>query len=162
MKYRLFKEEGGWGVFTTSQPKLEYGMKHPDVARLRKRLAITQGYIKPDSLDEDFFDQTLHNQVVIFQQRNGLDPDGVVGKATIEALNIPVEERIESIEANLERWRWIRDDLGERYIRVNIANFELRVMENDIPVFEMSCDRWKTVQANPGIRFSAEVSGTES
>lgn len=136
VKYRLFEEAGGWGVFTTSQPKLEYGMRHPDVASLRKRLAITQGYIKPDSADEDLFDQTLHDQLVIFQLRNGLDTDGVAGKATIEALNIPVEERIESIEANLERWRWIRDDLGEQYIWVNIANFKLRVMENDNPVFE--------------------------
>ena len=135
-KYRHLKEEGGWGVFTTSLPKLEYGMRDSDVISLRKRLSITQGYIRPDSTDENLFDKTLYDQVVIFQQRNGLLSDGVVGKTTIEALNIPVEERIETIEANLERWRWISDDLGKFYIRVNIANFELRVMENNKPVFE--------------------------
>jgi murein L,D-transpeptidase YcbB/YkuD len=111
-------------------------MSHPDVASLRKRLAVTQGEIKPDSLDENFFDKTLRDQVIIFQQRNGLDTDGVVGKGMINALNIPVEERIETIKANLERWRWINDDLGELYIRVDIANFSLRVMENGKPVFE--------------------------
>ena len=135
-EYRHLKEEGGWETFTTNLSKLEYGMIHPDVASLRKRLSVTQGYIKSDSANEDLFDKTLQDQVVIFQQRNGLLSDGVVGKATIDAFNIPVEERIETIEANLERWRWISDDLGKLYIRVNIANFELRVMENDKPVFE--------------------------
>jgi L,D-transpeptidase YcbB len=135
-KYRHLKDEGGWGTFTTSLPKLEYGMRHPDVSNLRKRLGITEGELKTDSADMDLFDEALRDEVVIFQQRNGLNTDGVVGKATIEALNIPVEERIETIEANLERWRWISDDLGEKYIRVNIANFELRVIENNKSVFE--------------------------
>jgi len=73
---------------------------------------------------------------MLFQLRNGLAADGVVGKATIEAMNIPVEDRIATIEANLERWRWLSDDLGESYIKVNIANFELQVIEKDDMVFK--------------------------
>jgi len=110
---------------------------HSDVSLLRKRLAITQGYIEFKPEDEYLFDQALLDQVIIFQQRNGLESDGVVGKLTIEALNIPVKDRIETIEANLERWRWIGDDLGNRYIRVNAADFELRVMENDTVAFKL-------------------------
>jgi murein L,D-transpeptidase YcbB/YkuD len=72
---------------------------------------------------------------MLFQLRNGLTTDGVIGKATIEAMNVSVEDRIASIEANLERWRWLSDDLGERYIKVNIANFELQVIENGDMVF---------------------------
>ena len=60
----------------------------------------------------------------------------MVGKATVEVLNIPVEERIRTIEANLERWRWISEDLGDRYIRVNTAEFELRAIENEMLVFQ--------------------------
>jgi murein L,D-transpeptidase YcbB/YkuD len=135
-KYRQLQADGGWKTFSTMLPKLEFGMSHPDVDSLRKRLAVTQGYIKPDSVDKNLFDKSLLDQVIIFQQRNGLDADGVAGKGTISALNIPIEERIETIEANLERWRWISDDLGELYIRVDIANFNLQVMEKDKPVFE--------------------------
>jgi murein L,D-transpeptidase YcbB/YkuD len=135
-KYRQIEAEGGWGYFNTSFPKLEKGIMHSDVSMLRKRLAITQGYIEFNPEDEYLFDQALHDQVIIFQQRNGLESDGVVGKLTIEALNIPVKDRIETIEANLERWRWIGDDLGNRYIRVNAADFELRVMENDTVAFQ--------------------------
>jgi murein L,D-transpeptidase YcbB/YkuD len=135
VKYRKLEEKGGWPNFSTSLPKLEKGMSHPDVSLLRKRLAVTQGDIKCNPEDTNLFDQNLYDQVVLFQQRNGLDADGVVGKATIAAINIPVHQRIEAIEANLERWRWISDNLGERYIRVNIANFELQVIENGEAVF---------------------------
>jgi murein L,D-transpeptidase YcbB/YkuD len=111
-------------------------MNHPDISLLRKRLSVTQGKIELSPEDSNLFDQNLYDQVVLFQQRNGLDADGVVGKTTIAALNIPVRRRIESIEANLERWRWISDDLGDRYIRVNIAGFELQVIEKGKVVFQ--------------------------
>lgn len=129
-RYRQIDSAGGWGTFITSLPKIEKGMRHPDVSSLRKRLAVTQGPIGFDPEDEEFFDQALHDQVVVFQQRNGLEADGVAGKSTVEALNIPVSERISTIEANLERWRWLSDDLGENYIMVNAADYNLRFFGN--------------------------------
>jgi len=111
-------------------------MCDPDIVLLRNRLAITQCYIEDTIDDKYLFDQSLQEQVMLFQSRNGLTADGVVGKATIEAMNIPVEDRIATIEANLERWRWLSDDLGESYIKVNIANFELQVIEKDDMVFK--------------------------
>lgn len=134
-EYRQIQENGGWGRFNTLLPKLEKGACHSDIALLRKRLAVTQGYISETIEDKDLFDQSLYEQVIRFQLRNGLVADGVVGKATIEALNIPVEDRIATIEANLERWRWLSNDLGERYIKVNIANFDLQIIEKDDLVF---------------------------
>ena len=135
-EYHQIQDKGGWGRFSTILPKLEKGMYTQDIALLRNRLAITQWYIE-DTIDDKFlFDQSLHEQVMLFQLRNGLAADGVVGKATIEAMNIPVEDRIATIEANLERWRWLSDDLGESYIKVNIANFELQVIEKDDMVFK--------------------------
>ncbi len=134
-KYRLIEDNGGWELFFTGMAKIEEGMVHPDIARLRRRLAVTQGPVDPDTPDSNLFDKTLYNHVVLFQRRNGLTPDGIVGRATIEALNITVQERIASIEANLERWRWLSEDLGRRYIRVNIANYDLHVIEEGRVVF---------------------------
>jgi L,D-transpeptidase YcbB len=116
-------------------PKLEKGLRDPEVANLRNRLSITQGNIGFNIEDKDLFDQSLHDQVVLFQRRNGLVADGVVGRATIEALNIPVEDRIATIKVNLERWRWLSNNLGNKYIMVNIANYELQAIENDKIVF---------------------------
>lgn len=135
VEYRRIKDKGGWGRFNTILPKLEKGMCDPDIALLRNRLAIIQVYTENDTVNKNLFDHSLYKQVMIFQLRNGLTADGVVGKATIEAMNIPVEERIATIEANLERWRWLSNDLGERYIKVNIANFDLQVIEKDDMVF---------------------------
>jgi murein L,D-transpeptidase YcbB/YkuD len=36
--------------------------------------------------------------------------------------------RVRQIELNMERWRWLPRELGDRYILVNIANFTLDVI----------------------------------
>ncbi len=135
-KYLEIKSRGGWERFTTHLPKLGLEMHDPDVVMLRERLEVTQGRIDFDPEDPELFDQSLLEHVKLFQRRNGLTADGVVGRGTKEALNISVEERIASIEANLERWRWLSEDLGERYIKVNIADFELQAIEKDRMVFQ--------------------------
>jgi murein L,D-transpeptidase YcbB/YkuD len=66
-----------------------------------------------------------------------LDIDGVVGPATLSALNVPTAARVSQIEVNMERWRWLPEDLGRRYVFVNIANFELDVVEDKREVITM-------------------------
>jgi murein L,D-transpeptidase YcbB/YkuD len=87
--------------------------------------------------DATLFDATLERAVRTFQQRHGLDADGIVGLQTLAALNIPVEERIRQLEINMERWRWVPRELGPRYLLVNIANFALEVVEQNHPVLTM-------------------------
>ena len=65
-----------------------------------------------------------------FQQRHGLPANGVLDRATIEALNVPVEDRILQIELNLERWRWQGWEPGERTILVNVPTFQLHAYED--------------------------------
>ena len=72
-----------------------------------------------------------------FQRRHGLEPDGVVGAGTAAALNVSAAERLTQIRANLERWRWITQELGERYILVNIADFRVGVVEAGREVLSM-------------------------
>jgi len=84
-----------------------------------------------------------------------LAQDGVVGPATLEALNVPVEERIRQIEVNMERWRWLPQTLGTRYLLVNIANFELGVMEDSRRVMSLRAIVGKPYQRTPA--FNAEM-----
>lgn len=60
-----------------------------------------------------------------FQQRHGLQPDGVLGKSTIEALNIPVAQRVIQLELALERLRWLPELDSGPLIIVNIPSFQL-------------------------------------
>ncbi len=77
-------------------------------------------------------------------------------------MNVPVGDRIDSLIATMERVRWIPEDLGKKFIIVNIAAFELRRFDNGIekermrvvvgkpyhrtPVFS---DRIRYVEFNP-------------
>jgi len=98
---------------------------------------------------DDFFDRGLELAVRRFQKRHGLTDDGVVGPATLEALNVPVAERLRQIELNLERWRWLPEDLGRRYILVNIADFELEVVEDGRRVLAMRVVTGKKMRLTP-------------
>jgi murein L,D-transpeptidase YcbB/YkuD len=72
-----------------------------------------------------------------FQIRHGLVDDGVIGRKTLAAMNVSVDERIRQMELNLERWRWMPKSFGKRHIRVNVADFRLDVIENGKSVMHM-------------------------
>lgn len=134
------QKKGGWGVVPAG-PAMTKGATGPRVDALLRRLiasgdmpAVVQTAEPPVPA---VFDDALAEGVKRFQARHGLEPDGAVGPAMIEALNVPVERRIEQIKANLERWRWLPSDFGERYILVNIASFTLDVIENGLSVMRM-------------------------
>lgn len=149
VRYRKIEKMGGWNPFVTQKTKIEKGMTLPEAALLRRRLAVEQGAIKPDTDDENLFDQTLHEQVMVFQQRNSLIADGVIGKLSIDALNIPVENRIQTIEANLERWRWLTDNPGQRHILVNIANFNLQMIDHNRCILSSSAIVGRPLRETP-------------
>ena len=128
--YHTIAAKGGWPAIADG-PKLQRGDRGPRVAALRKRLMVTRD-LEPasDGQDGDVFDAALERGLQRFQERHGLDADGVVGASTSLALNVPVEARIRQIKLNMERWRWLPRELGDRYILVNIANFALDVIEH--------------------------------
>jgi murein L,D-transpeptidase YcbB/YkuD len=120
---RALDAAGGWPRLDVSAT-LEPGTSGPAVAALRTRLRRTDATL-PGGPDGTVFDDALRDAVIRFQRRHGLEPDGVVGPRTRAALNVPVGERTRQILVNMERWRWMPNDLGRRHILVNIAGFEL-------------------------------------
>ena len=134
---RSLAAANGWPVLDVSNT-LRPGDGSSAVGELRRRLAVS-GDIGPMGLDEDshFFDATLASAVRRFQQRNGLQADGIAGPSTIGMLNVPVEQRIRQVVVNLERWRWLPHDLGARYIIVNTADFNLKAVENGRVALQM-------------------------
>lgn len=82
--------------------------------------------------DEATFDAELAAAVRRFQQRHGLEADGVAGRATIAALNVGVGERIAQVRANLERLRWVARELAGDYLLVDIAGFGAQLWLDDV------------------------------
>jgi murein L,D-transpeptidase YcbB/YkuD len=135
--YRELAAVGGW-------PKVPYGRTLRPGDRNRRVFALRERLIMSADLDYDYvakddylFDYALKQAVIKFQKRHGLVPDGIVGPNTLAAMNVPIEKRIEQIELNMERWRWLPEDLGDKYIFVNAAAFELKVVESGETVMRM-------------------------
>ncbi|MCJ8501750.1 L,D-transpeptidase family protein [Desulfatitalea alkaliphila] len=122
--------EGGWPLIPVG-PTMRSGDQDARVLVLRHRLIIG-GDLPAEAWPEapEIFDEDLRAAVVRFQKRHGLVSDGLVGGNTLRALNVTVQERVRRIELNLERWRWLPNDLGDRYIVVNTADFNLRVVQD--------------------------------
>jgi L,D-transpeptidase YcbB len=132
-QYREIGTKGGWTALPVDLT-LKLGEDNPNVAVLRNNLTIT-GDVKTAAPVNTPFDNELSEAVLRFETRHGLKPDGILDPQVIAIMNVPVEYRISQIEANLERLRWLPNDLGTRYILVNIPAYELEVREgNQVPL----------------------------
>ncbi len=128
---------------------IEPGDTHPHVPLVRKRLN------QPDAGTPETYDETLVAAIREFQKTNGLHVDGLIGPATRRALNRSPAEKIDIIRANLERWRWFPNDLGARYVRVNVPEYKVRLVEEGETVFEERIVVGKPRHATPS--FSDEM-----
>jgi murein L,D-transpeptidase YcbB/YkuD len=128
-RYREIEASGGWASIPDG-PKLEAGMQDERVGALRRRLQITGDLGKGADGNSTRFDDQLADAVKRFQERHGLDADGVVGPGTLATLNVPVADRIGQIRVNLERARWVLHNLEPYYVIVNIAGFRVYVMKD--------------------------------
>lgn len=120
-RYRSLAASGGWPE-VPSGPTIRPGDEGPRVAALAKRLAVT-GYLKESEAIASLYDEALQSAVRDFQTRHGLDPDALVGRATLRALNVPMEQRIDQVRVNLERMRPFLDTGVQDYVLVNIPAF---------------------------------------
>ena len=107
--------------------KFTSGMSHKDVPALRK-LLVALGDLKvarPEQENSEIYDSELASAVRAFQIRHGLGDDGVIGKATLAQLSMPVAQRLKQIQLGLERMRWLPTDVRGLYLLVNIPSFKL-------------------------------------
>jgi len=140
--YRDIAATGGWQALAAG-PDMKLGATGPRVVALEARLAAEDPTIAVDAAP--IFDAALVQAVQRAQKRFGLNPTGVVGKATLDALNVPIEQRIDQIEANMERWRWLPQTLPAERIQVNVAAAILSVFQRDVPTLTM-----RAVTGRPG------------
>lgn len=128
-RYRQALARGGWEPIPAG-PLLKPGSRSERVIALRHRLAVVEDTLYAQS-DENVYDQALVEAVKRFQYRANLEPDGIVGPDTLAKLNLSPRDLIDKLRVNLERWRWLPDDLGRKHIRVNIADYHLETHEGD-------------------------------
>jgi murein L,D-transpeptidase YcbB/YkuD len=118
---------------------LKLGLLKPEAALAWKKIATQKTETDtPETpvVDEHALEQTLDpdlsKALKSFQRSQGIKQTGRLDKATVDALNMRTDERnVRKLVTNMERMRWFPRDPGSRYIFVNQAAFELRIIDND-------------------------------
>jgi murein L,D-transpeptidase YcbB/YkuD len=143
---RSRRAQSGW-TQATDGPTLRKGDRGPRVAELRAIL-IERGDL-PQGPKDDAFDDTLIDGVKHFQDRHGLDADGIYGRKMMAELSVPLSTRIEQVRLGLERLRWLPRTSTGRRIAVNIADFKAYVFDDDRVTFETRAVVGKLFHATP-------------
>jgi murein L,D-transpeptidase YcbB/YkuD len=172
-EYRALAARGGWPQVPPGD-SLKPGQKDLRIIAVRKRLSVTGEWPGDGPPDDPVYDDALAAAVRRFQGHHGLDPDGVIGRATLAAMNVPVDRRIIQIIVNMESWRWVGRDHGDWWLAVNIPSFELTVLRHgkidlSIPVivgdeYHMTpvfSDRLRYVEFNPSWEVPLSIAKKE-
>jgi murein L,D-transpeptidase YcbB/YkuD len=83
------------------------------------------------------YDHRLAGAVADFQAHHAIGVDSMLGKETVDAMNVPADYRLAQVAANLERYRWMPRALGNRYIIVNVPQFHLEAYDSGQKALEM-------------------------
>ncbi|MDT8423106.1 MAG: L,D-transpeptidase family protein [Desulfuromonadales bacterium] len=134
--YRELSVRGDWPQIEEG-PLLKPGESDRRVPKLRARLLFSGDLEFDNTRPDEYYDDATVAALKKFQRRHGLFPDGVLGDQTRKELNVPLRRRIDQLMLNMERWRWLARDLGERYLLVNIADFSLSVIDGGEYVMSM-------------------------
>ena len=147
--YRDIAAKGGWKPLPAGKA-IRPGVSDRRVPALRARLQVEDASV-PGAVpaQAELYDPALVEAVKAFQRRHGLMDDGEVGKPTLAALNAPASRRVEQIMANLERWRWLPDELPEDRVDVNVAAAVAVLMKDGKPALSMKAAAGRKTDHTP-------------
>lgn len=154
-KYNEIKINGGWDSIKADRKIYKIGDSSASVKELKQRLFLL-GDLQENN-QTAVFDSSLLTAVKQFEKRFGYKEDGLVTATLITEMNVPIEKRINQIIVNMERCRWVPEQLNTDYLLINIPDYKLYVYENDSLVWNMNVvvgkDQHKTVVFNGDMKY---------
>ena len=143
--YRQLERMGG-PAYIPEGPSIRPGEADPRISAIRDYLELTR-YLDPapgadlpayeGALHSDVLTPELVTAVTLFQQRHGLEADGIVGKKTVAVMNVPMTDRVNQIKLNLERLRWFTRTPGQSHLLTNIPAYRLDYRVDDQSALSM-------------------------
>jgi murein L,D-transpeptidase YcbB/YkuD len=111
--------------------KVAPGAAYPAARDLFERLVLL-GDLPADAAPppDGVYGESMEEGVQHFQARHGLLDDGVLGRGTIDALNVSPAQRVRQLELTLERLRWLPDVGRGPLIMVDLPAYRLWALEN--------------------------------
>ncbi|VVP88137.1 hypothetical protein PS918_02955 [Pseudomonas fluorescens] len=150
---RQVRDAGGWPKIAEGQ-SLKPGMDGVAVAQLRARL-VAGGYLEPQKGKRNDYDDKVIAAVKKYQVEQYLGSDGVAGAATLAALNVPVEARIDQVRVNMERARWLLYKLQGTFVVVDIAGYKVALYRDGQPIWRSRVQVGKPFRSTPV--FQSEI-----
>lgn len=150
---RQVRDAGGWPKVPEGQ-SLKPGMDSAAVTQLRARLAAG-GYLEPHKGKRNDYDDKVIAAVKRYQFEQYLGADGVAGAATLAALNVPVEARIDQVRVNMERARWLLYKLKGTFVVVDIAGYKVALYRDGQPIWRSRVQVGKPFRSTPV--FQSEI-----
>ncbi|MBN3864031.1 L,D-transpeptidase family protein [Pseudomonas frederiksbergensis] len=144
---RKVRDRGGWPKIPQAQT-LRPGMDDASVAQLRARL-VAGGYLAPQKTGRTDYDDSVTAAVKKYQAEQYLGADGVAGPATLAALNVPVEARIDQVRVNMERARWLLYKLQGTFVVVDIAGYKVAFYRDGKPIWRSRVQVGKPFRSTP-------------
>jgi len=148
-RYEQIAASGGWPIVPPVE-RLQLGVRHPSVIPMRARLKVA-GDLDPSAGENDIFDSYVEAAVRRFQARHGLTIDGIPRTLTFAALNIPADQRLSQLRANLIRLRALSASPGRRFVVCNIPAAQLEAIENGVVMSRHSTVAGKPDRPSPDI-----------
>ena len=131
-KYKGLTDDPAWKhpLPALKTNKIEPGTPYEGIAQLQARL-IALGDMPANSPSPGtLYEGKLVEGIKAFQVRHGLQPDGIIGRGTLEQLQVTPAARARQIALSMERLRWTPLQHGNKMIVVNIPAFMLHAYEN--------------------------------
>ncbi|WP_083438709.1 L,D-transpeptidase family protein [Caldimonas brevitalea] len=126
-RYRTLASQPAPAPLPAVPRELKPGEAYSGAPALRERLVLL-GDLPVDTpplADGGRYDGALVDGVKKFQARHGLPAEGVLGKGTVAALNVPLDRRVRQIELALERLRWFPHLENRPFVGINIPMYRL-------------------------------------
>ncbi len=151
-KYRQIKQNGGWSTIPAGE-LIKPGMSDRRIPLIKSRLQAS-GDLKAETIDQAKLEYGTELEMAVksFQQRHNLEMDGVIGEGTLQQMNVSVTQRIEQIRANLERLRWVRHNIGDEFVLVNIAGYKVYYVRDNQIIWESRVQVGKEYRQTPVFR----------
>jgi murein L,D-transpeptidase YcbB/YkuD len=156
-KYRQIEQKGGWKtiIINNNIKSFDRGDSSNTIAQIRQRLFIS-GDLSKDSKSA-LYDKELAAGILKYKSRSGNNASTKILPDHIKDMNIPVGKRIKTIIVNMERCRWISNDItkSKELIAINIPAYQLTYFRDGKPELRSNVVVGKVM--NQTVIFSAPM-----
>jgi murein L,D-transpeptidase YcbB/YkuD len=151
-RMRTLAAAGGWPAIPVTGPSIKPGASDARVPAIRTRLSVTGELGAAAVTSDQIYDADLQAAVKNFQAHHRLTDDGVIGRGTLDAMNVSADARVGQLRVNLERARWVVGGLLDTFVLVNLPAFKVYVIRDRKNVWETRAQIGRAARQTPTFR----------